>query len=91
MRVLKWMIDRIENQVQGQTTLLGVAPTYAEMNWTGLDFSEAQFDTVTRIEVPAWRDELQLHRQHFEQLAYHLPQALNDTRAQLETLFTPAA
>lgn len=84
MRVLKWMIDRIEGQAKGNDTMFGVAPTYAEINWSGLDFSEAQFNTVTSIDRAAWTDELKLHATHFEQLAYHLPQALVDTKAELE-------
>jgi phosphoenolpyruvate carboxykinase (GTP) len=84
MRVLKWMIDRIEGQAKGSDTMFGVAPTYAEINWNGLDFSEAQFNTVTSIDRAAWTDELKLHTTHFEQLAYHLPQALVDTKAELE-------
>jgi len=84
MRVLKWMIDRIEGQAKGNDTMFGVAPTYAEINWNGLDFTEAQFNTVTSIDRAAWTDELKLHATHFEQLAYHLPQALVDTKAELE-------
>ena len=84
MRVLKWMIDRIEGQAQGQETMFGVAPQYAEINWTGLDFSAQQFAAVTSIDKAAWAEEFKLHTAHFEQLAYHLPQALLDTKAQLE-------
>jgi len=81
MRVLKWMIDRIEGQAQGQETMFGIAPQYAEINWTGLDFSAAQFDTVTAIDKAAWQDELKLHDEHFAKLAYHLPKELLATRA----------
>ncbi|MDD0840306.1 phosphoenolpyruvate carboxykinase (GTP) [Curvibacter sp. HBC61] len=84
MRVLKWMIDRIEGQAQGVETMFGVAPAYAEINWTGLDFNEAQFNTVTSIDRAAWVEELKLHSTHFEQLAYHLPQELVSTKAALE-------
>jgi phosphoenolpyruvate carboxykinase (GTP) len=54
------------------------------MNWTGLDFSAEQFQTVTSIDKAAWTEELKLHDAHFEQLAYHLPPALVDTKAELE-------
>ena len=84
MRVLKWMIDRIEGQAQGQETMFGVAPQYAEINWTGLDFSAQKFDAVTSIDKAAWTEEFKLHTAHFEQLAYHLPKALLDTKAQLQ-------
>ncbi|MDR3006119.1 MAG: phosphoenolpyruvate carboxykinase (GTP) [Acidovorax sp.] len=84
MRVLKWMIDRIEGSAQGQQTAFGVAPHYAEINWTGLDFSAEQFASVTSIDKAAWAEELQLHSAHFEQLAQGLPQALLDAKTQLE-------
>ena len=84
MRVLKWMIDRIEGQAQGQASAFGVAPTYGEINWTGLDFSAEQFATVTGIDKAAWAEEMQLHTAHFDQLAYGMPQALLDTKAKLE-------
>ena len=91
MRVLKWMIDRIEGKAQGETTMFGTAPTYSEINWTGLNFSAEQFKTVTSIDKPAWQDELKLHDAHFEQLAYHLPKALVDTKSALEQRLAAAA
>ena len=84
MRVLKWMIDRIEGQVEGVDNMLGVTPAYAEINWNGLDFSPSQFETVTRIDKDAWQAELQLHDALFTQLADKLPQELLATRANLE-------
>ena len=84
MRVLKWMIDRIEGNAKGVDTMFGVAPVYDELNWTGLPFTAEQFDSVTSIDKAAWVEELKLHAAHFEQLAYHLPKALVETKASLE-------
>ncbi|WP_218241841.1 phosphoenolpyruvate carboxykinase (GTP) [Comamonas fluminis] len=84
MRVLKWMIDRLEGQAQGQQTAFGIAPQYAEINWNGLDFNAAQFDSVTNIDKAAWAEEMKLHGEHFDKLAYNLPKALLDTKAKLE-------
>ena len=84
MRVLKWMIDRIEGRAAGQQTAFGIAPAYAEINWSGLDFSAAQFDSVTSIDRAVWADELALHTEHFDKLSYHLPQELLATKAALE-------
>jgi phosphoenolpyruvate carboxykinase (GTP) len=84
MRVLKWMIDRLEGEAQGEPTMFGVAPAYNEMNWAGLEFSAEQFRTVTSIDKAAWLEELKLHDAHFEQLSYHLPQALVSTKTELE-------
>jgi phosphoenolpyruvate carboxykinase (GTP) len=84
MRVLKWIIDRLEGQAQGQETMFGITPTYGELNWTGLNFTADQFKTVTSIDKAAWQQEFQLHTTHFEQLAYKLPKALLDTKAAME-------
>jgi len=85
MRVLKWMIDRLEGKAVGQDTMFGVAPQYAEINWTGISFSAEQFKTVTSIDKAAWVEELKLHDTHFEQLAYHMPKALLETKGALES------
>jgi phosphoenolpyruvate carboxykinase (GTP) len=84
MRVLKWMIDRIEGSAQGTEHVFGVSPAYAELNWTGLAFSTEQFHTVTSIDKAAWQAELKLHSELFTQLAYHLPAELTDTKARIE-------
>jgi phosphoenolpyruvate carboxykinase (GTP) len=84
MRVLKWMIDRIEGQAQGQAHAFGVSPTYGEINWQGLNFTEAQFNTVSDINKADWAQELALHNELFTTLAHGLPQALVDIKAGIE-------
>ncbi|MGC3983893.1 MAG: phosphoenolpyruvate carboxykinase (GTP) [Pseudorhodoferax sp.] len=86
MRVLKWMIDRLEGQAQGgQEHVFGVSPAYEQLNWTGLNFSAEQFQTVTSIDKAAWQAELKLHEELFTQLAYHLPKEMGEIKQQIET------
>jgi phosphoenolpyruvate carboxykinase (GTP) len=84
MRVLKWIIDRIEGTVKGKEHVFGVSPAYDEVNWTGLDFSIDQFNTATSIDKAAWRKEMELHSALFEQLAHNLPQELVLIKSQIE-------
>lgn len=84
MRVLKWMIDRIDQKAEGSEHVFGVSPRYEDLNWTGLDFSAEQFDTVTSIDKAAWQAELKLHAELFQQLAHHLPKELPATKAAIE-------
>ena len=88
MRVLKWMIDRLEGRATGLKNGFGVSPAYSEINWTGLDFSQAQFDSVTSLDKDAWKQEFALHDELFTQLAYHLPKQLVETKAMLEQSLT---
>lgn len=83
MRVLKWMIDRIEGQAQGKENLFGISPQYSEINWSGLDFTESQFAAVTGIDAKAWQDEFRLHDELFTQLADRLPAELKSTRERM--------
>ena len=84
MRVLKWMIDRIEGSAQGVDQPFGISPTYEELNWTGLNFSQDQFNTVTSFDKAAWTAELKLHTELFTQLKHHLPKELEATRLKLQ-------
>jgi phosphoenolpyruvate carboxykinase (GTP) len=46
MSLLKWMIDRIEDQAHGKVNVFGVSPTYEKINWTVLNFTSDQFKAV---------------------------------------------
>jgi len=84
MRVLKWMIERIEGKTMGVDNGFGISPAFDEITWTGLDFTKAQFATVTSLDKADWKTEIALHTELFKQLAYHLPAQLESTKAQLE-------
>jgi phosphoenolpyruvate carboxykinase (GTP) len=88
MRVLKWMIDRIEGKAQGVEHIFGVSPRYEELNWTGLDFSADHFDKVTSIDKAAWQEEMRLHAELFDKLALGLPKELTETKARIEQRLT---
>jgi phosphoenolpyruvate carboxykinase (GTP) len=83
-RVMQWMLGRIEGKAGGSENLFGVSPTYGDLDWAGLDFSEAQFQSVIGIDHGAWVQEMQLHGELFAQLAYHLPAELTATKAAIE-------
>ena len=84
MRVLKWMLERVEGGGGGQETLFGVSPRYEDLNWSGLDFSREQYQSVSSIDRAAWRSELVLHGELFQQLAGRLPSQLLATKARIE-------
>jgi len=84
MRVLKWMIDRIEDKGEGHDHLFGVSPRYEDLDWTGLDFSAEQYASVTSIDKAAWEAELKLHSELFAQLEHHLPKELPKAKEAIE-------
>jgi phosphoenolpyruvate carboxykinase (GTP) len=84
MRVLAWMLERLDGKSKGQENIFGTTPAHADLNWSGLDFTAEQFTKVTSIDKAAWQDEMKLHDQLFDQLSYHLPKELVDTKKALE-------
>ena len=88
MRVLKWMIDRIEGTGQGTDNIMGVSPRYEDITWTGLDFSIDKFNTVTSMDKDDWLTELDLHTALFKQLAHHLPAELVQTKDAIQKRLT---
>jgi phosphoenolpyruvate carboxykinase (GTP) len=84
MRVLKWIVDRIEGKAGGAENAFGVSPTYQDITWSGLEFTPQQFEVATSIDKGAWANEMKLHADLFQQLEYHLPQELRDTKTELE-------
>jgi phosphoenolpyruvate carboxykinase (GTP) len=84
MRVLAWMVARIENSAKAQENLFGYSPTYQDIRWDGLNFTQEDFNKVISVDNEAWREEFKLHEELFTQLALGLPQVLRDTKAKLE-------
>ncbi len=87
MRVLAWMVERIEGGQSGAEHAVGVTPRYEDLNWTGLDFSREQFARVTAVNANEWQKELASHADLFKQLAHNLPPQLEGTRQKLAQRF----
>jgi phosphoenolpyruvate carboxykinase (GTP) len=88
MRVLKWMIDRIEGRAGGVEHVFGTTPRYEDLNWSGLEFSAGDYAKITSIDRASWEKEFALHAGLFDKLAARLPNALKLAKAELEKRLT---
>jgi phosphoenolpyruvate carboxykinase (GTP) len=87
MRVLQWIVGRVEGTGKGEENAFGITPRYDDLDWKGLDFSRQQYEQVTSLDRDAWKTELGLHEQLFEQLAHHLPVEIRSTKARIASRF----
>jgi phosphoenolpyruvate carboxykinase (GTP) len=87
MRVLTWMVERIEGRDSGTQHAFGVTPRYEDLNWEGLDFSREQFANVTAMNADEWKKELDSHGELFRLLSHNLPPQLESTRQALVRQF----
>ncbi|AZG11400.1 phosphoenolpyruvate carboxykinase (GTP) [Pigmentiphaga sp. H8] len=83
MRVLKWMLERIDGKAQGVDHVFGVTPSYEDLSWEGLNFTREQFDRITAIDTQAWKEELRLHDELFDLLKQGLPNELVEVKQRL--------
>jgi phosphoenolpyruvate carboxykinase (GTP) len=84
MRVLEWIVNRVDGQAQGEDHLFGVSPRYDDLRWDGLDFTREQYATVSSLDKADWQQELVLHGDLFKTLAHHLPAEMSAIKAQIE-------
>jgi phosphoenolpyruvate carboxykinase (GTP) len=83
LRVLKWIIDRIEENVPAVETIAGLAPQPADLDITGLSITPADLAAVLNVDADEWRSEVPLISEWFEKISDKLPTELV---AEFETL-----
>ncbi|NLT30120.1 MAG: phosphoenolpyruvate carboxykinase (GTP), partial [Propionibacterium sp.] len=77
-RVLKWAIDRIEGNVSGQETPIGIIPAEGELDVSGLTEDPADIAAATAFVPEEWQAELPLIQEWFDKIGDKLPAKLND-------------
>jgi phosphoenolpyruvate carboxykinase (GTP) len=80
MRVLKWIVERVQGKAAATETPLGWVPRYEDLDWRGLKFSEEQFNNVTKICRNEWVQEIASHDELFFKLYDRLPRELPTIR-----------
>lgn len=84
MRVLEWILQRVENKSQGVEHVFGISPGYEDIHWGKTSITPEEFALVTSMDPLAWQEELALHDTLFEQFNHRLPKSLIDTKTTLE-------
>ena len=87
MRVLRWIVERVEGRAGGELNAFGLTPRYADLDWTGIDFDAARYASVASVDAAPWAEELALHDELFRQLARGLPAELPEVRQRLAARF----
>jgi phosphoenolpyruvate carboxykinase (GTP) len=76
LRVLEWMIKRVEDSVPGTATPIGTLPTRDELNLEGLSLDDDAADTLLEVDVAGWQDELKAIGDYLDGYGPRMPDRL---------------
>jgi len=74
MRVLKWIVERVEGLADAERTAVGYVPRHKDIDWKGMDsFGVDRYLAISAIDRSMWKQEMPLHREFFDKLGSSLP------------------
>ncbi len=83
VRVLKWILERVEGRGKAVETPIGFVPTRDALTLDGLDISRETLEKLLRVDPADWTAELEGIHKFFEKFGRKLPEELWQEHAQL--------
>lgn len=83
LRVLKWVISRCQNEVQGQKTPIGIIPSKSELDFSGLNISQDTVEALLHVNNEQWHQEMAETKEYFETFGERFPKALWKRHSQI--------
>ena len=85
IRVVDWIIKRLEGEAQGSDTAIGVIPAPDELNLEGVELSRGSLQELFDINAQSWLAETDSVASYYESFGNHVPDALNSELAALKS------
>jgi phosphoenolpyruvate carboxykinase (GTP) len=76
MRVLRWIVERVNGRSRAKETPLGWVPYYQDIDWRGLSMTEAQWNTLMHIDRDRLKQQTLQHEALFIKISEHLPKEM---------------
>ena len=76
MRVLEWMLKRVQGEVSGEDTAIGILPRAGELNTEGLNMTADELQALLHVDTHAWRTEVGAIADYLEEFGERTPPAL---------------
>jgi phosphoenolpyruvate carboxykinase (GTP) len=83
-RVLKWVIERLDDSAGAVDTAIGRVPAVDAVDVSGLDLADTVVAELLDVDNEAWRQEIPQIEAHFEHLGAHVPAELRDELNELQ-------
>ena len=76
IRVLKWIIDRVNGRVDGDKTPIGLVPKLNDMDLNGLNIDKERMKELFEVNLNNWKDELEDVKRFLEKFGSHTPKEM---------------
>ena len=76
LRILEWIVDRCDNEVDAENTPIGYIPRPEDIDLTGLSLPAQTLEKLFHIDKKSWSEELEGINRFFKQFKKDLPQEL---------------
>lgn len=76
MRVLEWILGRVDGKLPARETALGYMPNVADLNCQNLNVSPEALEDLIGFDPQDWRSEIQSQKQFFEKIGDPMPREL---------------
>ncbi len=76
MRVLKWIVDRVNGHAHSFETALGWMPRFDDIDWDGMAFSQDDWDALMEIDADTLQVQTLGHEELFIKLWSRIPKEL---------------
>ncbi len=83
MRVLEWIVARVQGKASGESSPFGIMPRHQDMTWQGLDFTEESFNKLIEVDRAEGQAETDDQKSHFDRFGAHLPDEMEAQRQAL--------
>ncbi len=83
LRVLKWILDRIDGRAQGHQTPVGIVPAAADLDLTGLEIAPRQLQEALAINPDEWKAEMESAGEFLRKIGPTLPASLLETHREI--------
>jgi len=76
MRVLKWIVERVRGTANAEQAGIGHVPSYGDIDWTGLDFTEEQWNEVMALDDAKLAEQRADNAEYLNEMTVHLGEPL---------------
>jgi phosphoenolpyruvate carboxykinase (GTP) len=91
VRVLKWILERVEGRGRGRETPIGFVPTRNALTLDGLNISPKTVDELLQVDPEDWEQELADSKEFFQKFGERLPREIREEHEKLSGRLESAA